>query len=468
MLEELREKRRKLAAEIKGYANRWNQAKSEWASSDDEAGWQKLNADYDANLRALEAAEAQEKRSREVSERLAALDEYDRRSVNHGGVVPGLEDERPRNVRSDGPAPLTDELAGLALAGWLRGENRSERQDLAMRRFGLRGGALTLNLPNTADCRALQRRFREVHHSRSVDHCLENPRESRALSAVDGSTGGVTIGTTLVRTLEVNMLAFGGVRQVAETITTDTGEEMAWPTADDTSNTGQMLGESTSIGSSVDPSFTAVRWGAYKFSSKPILVPHELLEDSVVNLPVVLGQMLGERLGRITNTRFTTGTGGAQPTGIVTAGSSGVTAASATAITADEIIGLIHSIDPAYRALGCGFMCHDSILLHIRRLKDGDGRYLMDFGLTQGMPDTILSYPVTNNQDMQSSVATGTFTLLFGHLSSYKIRRVRQIRMYRLQERYRDTDQEGFVAFVREDGNLLTSGTGRVKYITQA
>jgi len=152
----------------------------------------------------------------------------------------------------------------------------------------------------------------------------------------------------------------------------------------------------------------------------------------------------------------------------VTKSTLGVTAASATAIAADELIGLIHSIDPAYRALGCGFMCHDSILLHIRKLKDGESRYLLQFGLQQNMPDSILGYTVTNNQDMQSSVATGTKTMLFGRLGDYKIRRVNQVRMYRLEERYRDADQDGFLAFVREDGNLLNAGTATVKHLLQA
>ncbi|MFQ5518293.1 MAG: phage major capsid protein, partial [Acidimicrobiia bacterium] len=48
--------------------------------------------------------------------------------------------------------------------------------------------------------------------------------------------------------------------------------------------------------------------------------------------------MLGERLGRIQSSQFTTGTGSSQPHGVVTASTLGKTAASATAITGDEIL----------------------------------------------------------------------------------------------------------------------------------
>ena len=102
----------------------------------------------------------------------------------------------------------------------------------------------------------------------------------------------------------------------------------------------------------------------------------------------------------------------------------------------------------------------------IRKLKDGFGNYLWQSGLQQGVPDRVLSYRHTINQDMDSTIASGKKTILFGALNYYKIRTVGEIRMYRLVERYRDTDQDAFIAFIREDGNLLTAGTAPVKIMT--
>jgi hypothetical protein len=61
-----------------------------------------------------------------------------------------------------------------------------------------------------------------------------------------------------------------------------------------------------------------------------------------------------ERIGRGTNQHFTTGTGSSQPQGIVTGATTGVTAAGVAAITADELIDLVHSVDPAYRRSAAG------------------------------------------------------------------------------------------------------------------
>jgi HK97 family phage major capsid protein len=307
---------------------------------------------------------------------------------------------------------------------------------------------------------------RSAHPARRADIL------QRALSAVTGSTGAFTIlPASMVQQLEINMLAYGSVEAVAETINTSTGEPLVWPTADDTSNTGAQIGENTAASTSSQPSFTTITWNAYKFTSNGILVPNELLEDSQFDVAGMIGAMLGERLGRIANTKFTTGTGAATPKGIVNCAASGVTAASQTAIAADEIIKLSggqYSIDPAYRSMGAGYMMHDNILHALRLLKDGNGQYLWGSGMNSGAPDTICGFPVYVNQDMQSTIATGTTTVLFGLFSKYKIRRVGGTRLYHLTERYRDSDQDGFFGFQRFDGNLLNAGTATVKKLVQA
>lgn len=410
-----------------------------------------------------------------LKDRIDRLEAVERLDADFGAPTGdpriGREPIEVRVAGGDGAVTaVTEEHRVLALQAWIRhqaGKPLDEEHLEALKVTGLNPATreLSLRLYKTDDYAALQRRFRQSHPARA----LENVSDFKAtLSGKSGPAGAYLIPPeTLIRTLEINMLAFGGVRQVAETIRTGSGERMSWPTADDTSNTGVQLEESTTIGSSVDPTFNKVFWDAYKFSSKPVLIPYELMQDSAFNLAGMLGEMLGVRLGRITNTKFTTGTGANTCKGIVTAASTGVTAASATAIAADELFGLVHSIDPAYRN-GAGWMFHDSILLYLRKLKDGEGRYLWQSGMNGGSPDTLLTYPTTINQDMQSSVATGTKTILFGQLRNYKIRTVGEVRLYHLVERYRDTDQDAFIAFTREDGNLLTAGTAPVKALLQA
>ena len=267
------------------------------------------------------------------------------------------------------------------------------------------------------------------------------------------------------------MLTYGAVRQVAEQIVTSHGEPLSWPTVDDTTNEGREISENAAAddnagtGTSGDggpnPTFGKTTWNAYKYTSDAILVPYELLEDNAVNLVAILGPMLGERLGRITNRRFTTGTGATQPEGIVTGASLGVTTASASAIVAGEVIDLEHSVDASQRN-GAGYMLHDLTLAHLRKLADTTGRFIWQAGFNTGAPDTLNNRPYYVNNHMATIAATAS-VLLFGNFSKYKVRRVNQVRLYRLEERYREKDKDGFVAFVREDGGLLNAGTMPVK-----
>jgi len=310
---------------------------------------------------------------------------------------------------------------------------------------------------------------------RYVNECARDVRnrntdraEQRNLSAYLTGSGGVLAPPSFLRSLEINMLAFGGIRQTSEMITTGSGERMSWPTVDDTTNKATRLGEGGTVPTSTDPTFGAVYWDAYKYVST-CLVPYELIEDSFLDLPSTLGQLLGMRHGRKTADDFTTGTGNSQPKGIITAASSGFTAANATKIVYGDVVNLVHSIDPAYRERpGVGFMCHDTAIMQLRLILDSYGRPLWQDGMGVGTPDKLFGYSVNRNQSMQNctTIASGYKSLLFGDLNAYKIRRVNGIRFYRLQERYRDQDLDGFVLLVREDGNLLTAGTTPVKYLT--
>lgn len=457
----LREKRAPLVKELRRQADAVNAENRDFNATEKEA-WEKVNADYNALTSQIERIE-----------RVEALESDQAKAIGDPVIkgAGGFADPRKGKRVGHQDAENIEAARAQALGAWCSaqvGQQLTEEQQEACQAVGLNPNSRELVMPlySTADANRLKERFTSVHPSQAQ----RNTMDFRATLGTGSGTAGAYLipPETLMRNLEINLLYYGGMRQVAESIRTSTGERLSWPTADDTTNTGAQLGESASIGSSVDPTFAKVYWDAYKFSSKPVLVPYELLQDSVFDLPGTLGNLLGIRLGRITNTKYTTGTGAATPKGVTNCTSVGVTTASATAIAADELIGLVHSIDPAYRVQGCGFMMHDSILLALRKLKDGMGQYLWQAGLQMGIPDRLLSYPITINQDMQSSVASATKTMIFGLLSYYKIRTVGDIRMYRLQERYRDTDQDAFIAFLREDGNMLTAGTAPIKHLLQA
>lgn len=439
-LKELREKRAAQAAAISAF-NAKIVAENRAYTPEEEANWTAINAEYDA-------LDAQCKRAERVEAVNASATQ-----VGDAESRVGRDDADGRRLRPGAGATPTTEQRNLAVQGWMLAANDlqlEERHIDAARATGIRidAGHLDVQLTRGGGIEALQRQFR-----------TQRPElASRALSGQVGSSGGYTIPEELVSNLELNMLAFGGMLQTSEILRSARGGTMTWPTASDTGNSGRQIGESAAVSTTTDPTFGAVTWSDYKFTSDAILVPQELIEDSPMSLPVVLGQMLGERVGRILNAKSTTGTGAATPKGVTICAATGKTTASATAITFAEVLDLIHSVDPSYRN-GAGFMFHDSVLLYLKKLVDGQQRPLWINNVAVSQPDTIWGYPYTINQDMASSVATGLTTMIFGQLNKYKIRQVNTIRMYRLDERYRENDQTGFMAFTRADGNLLTASS---------
>lgn len=293
--------------------------------------------------------------------------------------------------------------------------------------------------------------------------------EARAILDTQTATEGLEwIPFGFVYELERAMLAYGGMRQVSRVLRTATGNDLKWPTMNDTTNTGELVAEGNNF-ADADPATDDLTLLAYKYSSKACKVTAEFLEDEEVNFASIVGEMLGTRIGRITNTHFTTGDGSGKPTGIVTAAGAGATIAAAGTNTtiSDGIIDLYHSIDPAYRGLpGTVFMLHDTNIAKIRKIKDSQNQYIWQPGFLQGTPDRMIGVPVVTNQDMVATWAAADEPILYGAFSKYIIRDVGTIRVRRLVELYALADVEAFIAFSRHDGNLLNAGTAPIKSLT--
>jgi HK97 family phage major capsid protein len=115
--------------------------------------------------------------------------------------------------------------------------------------------------------------------------------------------------------IEEAMKWYGGMQEVAEVLNTDTGQPLPYPTDNDTTNTGELVGEGQQV-STADASVGVVMFGAYKFSTKLVRVSIELLQDSAFDLESYLAKKFGIRLARIRNTKFTVGTGVNEPKGL--------------------------------------------------------------------------------------------------------------------------------------------------------
>lgn len=476
-LQDLQDKRGNLAKTIQEFADK--NSEGNW-DAETQVHWEQLNNDYDAVMSDIEAVQAAEEQQSKVTNRLEEIANHGRRNGNRflnqtlpnraAMMLPG--DRFDGNLKGFEP----DQIKSMALAGWFQNQmedcdvNPLYREAADSIGFQLNRKTLNINLGNTQSINNVKDAFHNFPRPEQARQrelaALENYGFRNALTTSADDGGDHLFSESFTSSLEVAMLAYGGILQVADIIRTSSGETYRWPTANDTGNTGRQVGEAAPVAEQ-KPDLAERTWGAFKYTSDEILVSQELLEDDATNLISILPEMLGERLGRIQNTRGTTGTGSGQATGIITDAAQGVTK-SGGAITFDEIISLEHSVDPAYRTMaGAGYMLHDTILKTIRQLKDGNNNYLWQSGANAGSPDTLNRYPYTINQDMDSALTAGQKPLLFGSLRHFKVRQVRGVRLYRLVERHRENDMDAFLGFVRSDSKMLFADSSNkpIKYL---
>lgn len=439
-LKMLREQQTKLVADARAKLDEITNDVDEARAKEIEAEYDAIMAEYDGIEEKVKREEALIERQQKLAEREADLDEIDEHKRPNGGE---------RKVSGGGGGSEDD-----ARVAQIKAERLAFRNYL---RFGM--GGLSAEERNVLNARKSELRS------------LLGEAEARAQGVGTAGGGGALVPEGFMAELVKSLAAFGPMNDgsIVRVLETATGNDLPWPTLDDTSNKGRLIAENAQV-TPTDVTFSTKTLNAFKYSSDLILVSAELLQDSAIDVEQIVRDALAERIGRILNEHFTTGSGAAQPNGVVTASTLGVTAASGTAITADELIDLEHTVDPAYRSdPSVRWMFNDTTFKLIRKLKDGQSNYLWQpADLRTGSPSNLLGYPFSINQDMATG-ASGESppvqerVIIFGAMNRYVARFVRVFAVRRLEERYADFDQVGFVGFTRADGELLD--TAAVKHM---
>ncbi len=305
---------------------------------------------------------------------------------------------------------------------------------------------------------------------RSIMEGRHSTIETRAQGTDPATAGGYLIPEGFYNKLIEARKWFGGMRQCGATLVpTSTGNTIPIPTDNDTTNTGSLLAENTAETELAITVGSAMLY-AWTYSSRIVLVSRQLLQDSAFPIDTYLTGKFAQRLGRVQNTHFTTGDASSKPQGVVTGATSGASGATGqtTTIIYDDLVTLEHSVDRDYRqGASVGWMMNDSTLKVLKQLKDGIGRPLWAPGIGVGTPDQILGYRYTVNNDV-AAMAASAKSLLFGDFSSYFIRDVSDTMILRLEERYAEYLQVGFLAFSRCDGKLVDAGTHPIKYYSNS
>ena len=146
----------------------------------------------------------------------------------------------------------------------------------------------------------------------------------------------------------------------------------------------------------------------------------EILEDSLINLNTLLGQLFAEAISKEEDIQFFAGTGSPW-TGILNNGQVNIVnqvSGDVTQLTADDLLDMIDKT-PSGALSGAKFYLNRKTLSIIRKLKTlgGTGEYILQ-NPGQGLPATIWNYPYELSDAFPDpvNVKTGDAYILFGNL----------------------------------------------------
>jgi len=323
---------------------------------------------------------------------------------------------------------------------------------------------------------------------------------TQSITYTEGNLGGYFVPAGFVYDIEqatkfYASLLDGSTIRVMETAT---GNVLPYPTSNDTNEAWTLLSETTQIvDNGTTPNYPTVgsapsanpgnvlasqiTFGAFKGSTGLIRVSLELMQDSAFSLEAFLKEAFATRLGRGYEYYLTQGLGVNAPFGIIPAiaasGAVPVTASGSVlndgVVTNDgtnsigwqDLVNLEHSVDPTYRRTA-KYMFSDKTLGHLKTRVDRFGRPIWVPSVREGEPDKVNGYSYTINQSI-ASIAPSATTVAFGAFNKFIARKVRDLSIARLDERFADFGEVAYVGFSRIDSRLVDAGTHPLNVLIQ-
>jgi len=311
----------------------------------------------------------------------------------------------------------------------------------------------------------LERAYEAYLRTGQANADISGLRVTNAQGEGTSAGGGYLVPPGFRRKIVERMVAYGGLAAEVDSFNTSTGNNIEYPTLDDTANSGGITAESAAVTSGADLVFDTVPLGAYKYTSAgagsnlPLRVSVELLQDSAFDVQGLVSRAMGTRIARAQSAHWCTGTGVGQPKGIVASSlTANETLDVSDTIDYDDILDTEGALDPAYEQ-NAKWVMNKASWTAIRAIVDGSSRPLVmpeaESGIGTRPAKTLLGYPVVIDQGMPNLVDTAAFFAVLGDLrEAYVIRRVSNIVVVVNPYSRAANGEVEFTAWERADGNI--------------
>lgn len=196
--------------------------------------------------------------------------------------------------------------------------------------------------------------------------------------------------------------------------------------------------------------FTSVDLGGY-LAGALTLIGRSVENNAAFNVVDFIVEQMAEEIATWLEGQLLTGSGTSAAQGALST-SNVMTAASATAIAADELIALQAMVKQAYQANACWTMNPETFTA-IKKLKDGNQRYLLQDDVTGEFPYRLLGKPVFLSDNMPK-IAAGAKSVLYGDYSGMSVNFREKISIQILREKYATMHAIGVVSWFEFDSKV--------------
>lgn len=197
--------------------------------------------------------------------------------------------------------------------------------------------------------------------------------------------------------------------------------------------------------------FTSIDLGGY-LAGALSLIGKSVINNAQVDVVSFIVSEMASKIAVFIEGELLKGTGSSAAQGIVTGCTNTLTTAAATAVTADELIDLQSKVKQAYQANACWIM-NSSTFTAVKKLKDGNNRYLLQDDITGEFPYRLLGKPVFLSDNMDA-IAAGKKPIVYGDLSALSVNFRENIEIQLLLEKYATQHAVGVCAWFEFDSKV--------------
>lgn len=247
--------------------------------------------------------------------------------------------------------------------------------------------------------------------------------EGKAMSTAVAGDGGYLVDPETSERIRSTLSGASSIRQIANVVTV---EATSYDVLVDHSDVGSGWSGESSVTETGTPSIDRISIPLYELSALP-KISQRLLDDSAFDIEAWLSGRIADKFLRAEAAAFVAGNGSDKPTGFLnhTKVANGSWAWDSLGYIAtgadgdfngtnpgDAIIDLVYALGARYRANGT-FVMNSKTAGALRKLKDGDGRFMWVDSLQAGEPAQLLGYPVLIAEDMPD-MASDSYAVAFG------------------------------------------------------